>query len=155
MSNILKSTIFFLTLIYSTLLFAIEKNDVLSHPLIEGYFSALNFDADYQTVLLDRNIAKENIAIARAGLLPIVSANYNRTNNNTDQKTISALSGVSNQSFNYPSTSKSVILQQPLLKGRAWFSYFQSTSQDQSAVYKLASGLQTLGTWESSSHEYG
>jgi protease secretion system outer membrane protein len=119
-------------------------NNNLDHPLITGYYSSLNFDPDYQTVLLDREVAKENIALARAGLLPIVSANYNRTNNTTDQKTTNAFGDTTNQFFNYPSTSTSLTLQQPLIRAKSWFAYFQSISQDDGAKLKLANGLQNL-----------
>lgn len=121
-----------------------EVNNNLDHPLIIGYYSSLNFDSDYQTVLLDREVARESIALAKAGLLPIVSANYNRTNNTTDQKTTNAFGGTTNQLFNYPSTSKGFILQQPLIRPKSWLTYFQSISQDDGAKLKLANGLQNL-----------
>ena len=122
----------------------LHAHPVVAGPLAEAYRAALANDPDYLSARAARDAASESAAQGLAGLLPVATASYNRSQNSTDQ-TLTTLTGPREQTSSYPSESRLVQLKAPILKPRAWFTYFQGKAQAASGEWKLRVQLQDLG----------
>lgn len=96
-------------------------------PLAEALESALLNDPTLQLAAAQHRADAEIRPKARADLLPQISAQASKSNNNTDQYNI-ATNGVKGptSSTSYDSDSTSISLRQALIRPRSWFSYVQS-----------------------------
>jgi len=122
----------------------LQAHPVVAGPLAEAYRAALANDPDYLSARAARNAASESQVQGLAGLLPIATAGYNHSQNTTDQ-TVTSLTGPVARISSYPSTSSYVQLKAPILRPRAWYTYFQGRAQAASGEWKLRSQLQDLG----------
>lgn len=100
--------------------------------LLEGYQQILKNDPTLQAARYEREAGQAEIGLARAALLPQVSANGGRTR---VKGTLEQL-GCTERSFNfctaignvkqyeaYPSWNRSLVLRQPIFNAASWFQY--------------------------------
>ena len=99
--------------------------------LLEAYRAAQNNDADFRAQRLDRDASQLNPDIARAGLLPNLSASSIDTANRGDRTQTGGTADVT-QPLSYQARLSSVILRQPLYYAEGLVRYRQGQQQ---AVY--------------------
>jgi outer membrane protein, protease secretion system len=99
--------------------------------LLEAYRAAQNNDADFRAQRLDRDASQLNPDIARAGLLPNLSASSIDTANRGDRTQTGGAADVT-QPLSYQARLSSVILRQPLYYAEGLVRYRQGQQQ---AVY--------------------
>lgn len=103
--------------------------------LQQAYEAALKNDPTYRMNFYENEVGKENRIIARAGLLPSISASYSASRNRAD---VDAIDGLGHTSLTHPkyiSRSSVVQLRQPIVNLDAVQRYRQGVTQSkQSAV---------------------
>ncbi len=113
--------------------------------LIGAYRLALAADATYLAARATAEAAREALPQARAGLLPQISASAARSRNNTDQTSQGAVPGETvTRHFDYPSTSASLNLRQPLVRLSNVASFFSAEAQVAVAEATLAQDAQAM-----------
>ena len=113
--------------------------------LIGAYRLALAADATYLAARATAEAAREALPQARAGLLPQISASAARGRNNTDQTSQGAVPGETvTRHFDYPSTSASLNLRQPLVRLSNVASFFSAEAQVAVAEATLAQDAQAM-----------
>lgn len=105
--------------------------------LMQAYEAALQNDPTYRSAGYDNAAGQENAKIARAALLPNLSANYSASKNRAD---IVGVDFIGQPNITHPiyfSRVKSIDLNQPILNLDAWSRYKQGQAQGRysSAVY--------------------
>jgi len=113
--------------------------------LIGAYRLALAADATYLAARANFEAAREALPLARAGLLPQISASVARGHNNTDQTSQGPVPGQSlTRHFDYPSLSASLNLRQPLIRMSNVASFFSAEAQVAVAEATLAQDAQAM-----------
>lgn len=88
--------------------------------LVNAYRAALENDASFRASRSALQAARENVPQARAGLLPQVSANAQRTRNNIDRSDQLSNGATLDRNFYYSAESASLALRQPLYRRLNW-----------------------------------
>ncbi|MBI4208029.1 MAG: TolC family outer membrane protein [Betaproteobacteria bacterium] len=88
--------------------------------LLDAYRDALANDANFMAARSALAAARENLPQARAGLLPQVSANAQRTRNSLDQRQTLPTGGTINRESSYTADSATLALRQPLYRRLNW-----------------------------------
>jgi protease secretion system outer membrane protein len=88
--------------------------------LLDAYRDALENDASFRAARSALQAARENLPQARAGLLPQVSANAQRTRNNIDQRQLLPGGGALDRNFYYTADAATLALRQPLYRRVNW-----------------------------------
>lgn len=115
-----------------------------SLDLLQAYQAALTQDANTQAARAAADAGRENLPQARAQLLPNVSASFARNKNSLDSITPNSLGQLSDTSSNYPSSSNSVTVRQPLYRRYQWAQYQQAQAQVEDVNGVLDYTLQNL-----------
>jgi outer membrane protein, type I secretion system len=97
--------------------------------LLEAYRAAQNNDADFRAQRLERDATQLNPDIARAGLLPNVSASSTNTANSGERTLNGGTGGDVTQPLSYRSRLASVNLRQPLFYAEGMVRYRQGKQQ--------------------------
>jgi outer membrane protein TolC len=113
--------------------------------LSSDFVAAMQFDPEFQSAIAQRDAGLEAQEQARASLLPQVSANLQRSINDTDSRSQTALGPIDRSFENYPSLSASLQIRQALFRPRAWASLAQSKAQALYAELILQGAKQDLG----------
>ena len=111
-------------------LMLISASSAYALNLQEAYELALSNDPVYRSALKEYEAGMENESIGRAAVLPKVSANYNKSTNQTTQWG-AQYTGGPNVSYNwsYPSDFSAVQLTQPIFSLEAMARWRQGTAQ--------------------------
>lgn len=88
--------------------------------LLTAYRDVLANDASFLAAGSALRAARENLPQARAGLLPQVSANAQRTRNSLDQRQTLPTGGTINRESSYTADSATLALRQPLYRRLNW-----------------------------------
>ena len=105
---------------------------------------ALLHDPEYQSAIAERDAGVENLEQARAALLPQVSSNLQRSVNDTDSRSQTALGPVERSFNNYPAYSASVQVRQALYRPKAWATLALGRAQAELAELRLLAARQDL-----------
>jgi len=105
---------------------------------------ALLHDPEYQSAIAERDAGVENLEQARAALLPQVSSNLQRSVNDTDSRSETALGPVERSFNNYPAYSASVQVRQALYRPKAWATLALGRAQAELAELRLLAARQDL-----------
>jgi protease secretion system outer membrane protein len=105
---------------------------------------ALLHDPEYQSAIAERDAGVENLEQARAALLPQVSSNLQRSINDTDSRSQTALGPVERSFNNYPAYSASVQLRQALYRPKAWATLALGKAQAELSELRLLAARQDL-----------
>ncbi len=97
--------------------------------LLESYQAALNEDADYQAARAAANAGREALPMARAQLLPNLSANATRMQNDLTTETLNLAGQPSTLNSKYPSTNYALTLRQPLYRPAQYAGYLQAIAR--------------------------
>ena len=111
--------------------------------LQQAYEAALRNDPTYRMRIQESVASKEQAIVARAGLLPNVSASYNFSRNVADQTTIQQTPlGIAETTRHprYLSRSTTVQLRQPILNLDAYYRYRQGKVQAAQGLEALEAG---------------
>jgi TolC family type I secretion outer membrane protein len=98
------------------------------------YLDALNNNPGYQAVQAGRDAQHEDVAIARAGLLPSVSAGLERGRNRVDH----SIGSIYSERLSYKNYSYGVNVRQPILRPYEIARYQQANRQSDVADSQLA-----------------
>lgn len=124
------------------LAFAVNTHAI---DLVGAYRLALAADATYLAARASAQAAREALPQARASLLPQISASVARGRNSTDQTTQGPVPDQTvTRHFDYPSTSASLNLRQPLVRLGNVASYFSAEAQVAVAEATLAQDAQAM-----------
>lgn len=105
---------------------------------------ALLHDPEYQSAIAERDAGVENLEQARAALLPQVSSNLQRSINDTDSRSQTALGPVERSFNNYPAYSASVQLRQALYRPKSWATLALGRAQAELSELRLLAARQDL-----------
>jgi outer membrane protein len=113
------------------------------NPLSKLYEQALARDPKYASARADYNAALQAVPQARAGVLPTATLDYQRSH--VDQTVYQA----SNVTFpsgrsQYPNTSLSLTIAQPLIRPQAWVKMSQARLVEEQARFNLLAAEQDL-----------
>ncbi len=103
-------------------------------PLSDAFSMAKSVDEAYLSALANFGASQEYVELAKAPLLPSLSLNTQSTDNQLNK----------NEGFrdlpqqNYRSSSKTIILKQPIIRLSNWVQFKQSSLQASGAKYELA-----------------
>ena len=112
--------------------------------LLTCYENALQNDAEYQAARATADAGREILPMARAQLLPNLSANATRMENDlTSQTTLLGQSRTENS--RYPSRNYALILRQPIYRPAQYAGYLQAQARVESSEASLESAGQDLG----------
>lgn len=109
-------------------------------------------DPEYQSAIAQRDGGVESLEQAKAALLPQISSNLQRSQNNTDSRSQTLLGPVDRSFDNYPAMSASLQLRQGLYRPKSWAGLAQSKAQAEYAEQSLAAARQDLGVRLMSTH---
>lgn len=125
---------------------------VSAMDLEKAIIAAENNDPTLASALANRDVASENIAIARSKLLPQVNAqgNYARANQGVEQKNL--LGQTSDKTYKVNSKNSQIGLRQGLIRPRDWVGYSIGELQAEYGAQKLYSAqsdlwLRTVSAW--------
>ncbi|TFW30239.1 type I secretion protein TolC [Massilia arenosa] len=104
---------------------------------MQAYEAALKNDPTYRISIHENAYTRENKALARAGLLPNVSASYYANKNRADLQTFGPFGGLTHPQ--YISRGRSVSMRQPLLDLEGIMRYREASAQVRSADFLLGS----------------
>lgn len=121
------------------------SHSLFAADLLGAYRQALDNDANFLAARANTEAAREAVPQARAGLLPNLSANANRSKNSTDilQNTVF---GSSNAKYDYFADGQSLTLRQPLYRRANMAQYRQAEAQVSGAELTLDKERQSLVT---------
>lgn len=112
--------------------------------LLQAFEAAQQNDATILAARATANMEQERVPQARAQLLPNLSANVSRTNNQLTSVTPNFLGVEQTTESNYPSSSQSLTLRQPLFRPQLTALYRQSKAQVDDADATLLQEEQNL-----------
>lgn len=115
-----------------------------SLDLLESYRLALVEDAQYGAARAALDVGREVVPIARAQLLPNISANATRYENNLESRERDSLGQPSTTESEYPSTSMSLTLRQPVYRPSLLAGYRQAKAKQGGAEAVFAKAGQDL-----------
>jgi len=113
--------------------------------LKDDFAAAIQFDPEFQSAVAQRDAGVEALEQARAGLRPQVSANVQRSINNTDSRSQTSIGPVDRNFENYPALNASLQIRQALFRPKAWAGLDQGRAQAQYADLLLQGAKQDLG----------
>lgn len=122
---------------------ALAASPASAIDLLQSYRLALSQDATYQAVRADTDARREAIPLARAQLLPNISASLQRSKNQTDQRSVNSQSRSTNE-YEYFSSNYALTLRQPIYRKYNFALYQQAHSDVASAEATLDKSLQEL-----------
>jgi protease secretion system outer membrane protein len=100
------------------------------YDLLDAYRDALAHDANFLASRSALEATRQVIPQARANLLPQISANVQRTQNDTVNRQKDFFGNYVDQRFtNYPSDYRALTLQQPLFRKYNWAQFFLAEAQ--------------------------
>jgi outer membrane protein, protease secretion system len=104
-----------------------------AYGLLQAYQDALQNDSTYRSAKFENESGVANKKIARAGLLPVVSANYSTNKNRSDYTQKDTLGNERVTHPEYTSSSTSLTLRQPILNLDGVARYYQGMAQAKSS----------------------
>ena len=113
--------------------------------LLDAYRDALTHDANLQASRSALAAAHEVVPQARAGLLPVVSANAQRTHNETVNRQKLITGGSIDLPANYPAETGVIALKQPLYRKANWAQLSQAEAQVAAAEAAFEKDRQDAG----------
>ena len=112
--------------------------------LVQAYTAALKNDPTFRSAVYEHQAGQENKALARAGLLPNLSANYSTSSNRSDI-TSPGLGGLPNTTYpNYRSKSATLQLRQSIINLDGVARYLQASAQVSYADAQFSARQQEL-----------
>ena len=105
---------------------------------------ALLVEAEWLAAVATRDGSLEAYPQARAALLPQVGVNAQRSQNNTDSSTQTAVGPLNRTFDNYPASSASIQARQALFRPKSWANLAQSRAQIRYAEHVLDAARQDL-----------
>lgn len=107
--------------------------------LLQAYEAAKLNDASFNAAKAAARAGQESVPLARAQLLPNISATFNRTNNDLTSLVPNLLGQVTESQNSYPSRSDNLTVRQPIYRKQQIVQYQQALSQvrDVNAVFEL------------------
>ena len=112
--------------------------------LKQAYQAAFEQDAAINAARATAAAGREVVPQARAQLLPSLSASVSRSDNYLKSIRHNSLGQVSDSGTNYPSSSDSVTLRQPIYRWYQWAQYQQAQAQEEDSNAVLDGELQNL-----------
>lgn len=104
-------------------------SSVSALDLLESYDAALLEDADYQAARAAADAGRELVPMARAQLLPNISASASRMKNDLTSESQTALGRTVTSESQYKSKSDSLTLRQPLYRPAQYAGYLQAEAR--------------------------
>ncbi len=117
---------------------------VQAQTLRLDYRKALERDPEYQSAIAQRDAGLEPLEQARAALMPQVSANAQRSINDTDSRSQSTIGPLDRSFTNYPAYSASLQIRQALYRPKVWAALAQGKAQAAYAQLSLLGAEQDL-----------
>lgn len=102
------------------------SSPLLALDLLESYTAALRQDAEYQAARAAAEAGREWLPLARAQLLPAVTFNASRFQNDLTAETRDGLGRKNTTELQYPSKSYTLTLRQPLYRPALWVGFEQA-----------------------------
>lgn len=112
--------------------------------LSQAYQAALQQDATLMAARSQASAGQEAVPIARAQLLPNVSASFYRNDNHLTSRTPNFLGVQAQMTYDYPSKNDTLSIRQPLFRWYQWSSFQQAKFQVVEADAALNGELQNL-----------
>lgn len=112
--------------------------------LAQAYQAALEQDANIRAARATAEAGRENLPQALAQLLPNLSANMARNNNQLSSTTKNFQGRPVTSDYSYPSRNDTLTLRQPIYRKYQWAQYRQAQAQVEDANAVLENELQNL-----------
>jgi len=128
----------------ATTLALVLAQPVVALNLSQAYQAALQQDATLMAARAQASAGQEGVPLARAQLLPNVSASFSRNDNHLTSRTPNFLGALAQTTYDYPSKNDTVSLRQPLFRWYQWSNFQQAKFQVAEADAALNVELQNL-----------
>ena len=133
-----------LTKFCAVLAVAMPLSQAWALDLTQAYQAALEQDASIKASRAYADAGRENLPLARAQLMPNVSASFSRNRNQLESSAPNFLGELSKSSYSYPSSNDTVTVRQPIYRSAQWAQYRQAQAQVADVEAVLENDLQNL-----------
>lgn len=125
---------------------------VQAMDLLQVYQAAQQEDATLKAARAYASAERERLPQAKSQMLPNISANLSKTNNQLESSTTNFLGNEQTTNLGYPSSNKTVSLRQPIYRPQLLAQYRQAQAQIDDAQAGLAQEEQNLAVRVSSAY---